>query len=67
MQALPLLEVLSTVAKERGKTQSQVALQWCIAKGTIPIPGTIPGCCPAAAPQRPLHPAWLALAEPCAL
>ncbi len=35
----PLLTTLQAVAKEREKTMAQVALNWCIAKGTIPIPG----------------------------
>ena len=38
-QTRPLLEVLSSVARSRNKTQSQVAINWCISKGTIPIPG----------------------------
>ena len=35
----PLLNSLKAVAEGRGKTSAQVALNWCIAKGTIPIPG----------------------------
>ncbi|WP_013322373.1 aldo/keto reductase [Gloeothece verrucosa] len=35
----PLLQCLQAVAQYRGKTLSQVALNWCICKGTIPIPG----------------------------
>ncbi|NMF85672.1 aldo/keto reductase [Nodosilinea sp. P-1105] len=35
----PLLQTLKAVAEERGKTPAQVALNWCMAKGTIPIPG----------------------------
>lgn len=38
-QMQPLLEVLGAIAQERQKTISQVALNWCMAKGTIPIPG----------------------------
>ncbi|MDY6781319.1 MAG: aldo/keto reductase [Cyanobacteriota bacterium] len=34
-----LLDSLGEVAKSRNKTRSQVALNWCICKGTIPIPG----------------------------
>ncbi len=34
-----LLETLREVAKSRNKTMSQVAINWCICKGTIPIPG----------------------------
>ena len=37
--ATPLLNVLREVARSRHKTMSQVALNWCICKGTIPIPG----------------------------
>ncbi len=35
----PLLGCLREVAQSRNKTMSQVALNWCICKGTIPIPG----------------------------
>ncbi|KAF6153714.1 hypothetical protein GIB67_000947 [Kingdonia uniflora] len=35
----PLLKALSEIAKKRGKTIPQVAINWCICKGTIPIPG----------------------------
>lgn len=35
----PLLDCLQAIAISRNKTMSQVALNWCIAKGTIPIPG----------------------------
>lgn len=34
-----LLECLREVAEYRNKTMSQVAINWCICKGTIPIPG----------------------------
>ncbi|MDB9324370.1 aldo/keto reductase [Nodularia spumigena CS-591/04] len=34
-----LLECLREVAVSRNKTMSQVAINWCICKGTIPIPG----------------------------
>jgi len=37
--AKSLLECLREVAKFRNKTMSQVAINWCISKGTIPIPG----------------------------
>jgi pyridoxine 4-dehydrogenase len=37
--AKPLLDCLQDIARLRSKTISQVALNWCIAKGTIPIPG----------------------------
>eukprot|EP00252_Welwitschia_mirabilis_P005816 TRINITY_DN16411_c0_g1_i5.p1 TRINITY_DN16411_c0_g1~~TRINITY_DN16411_c0_g1_i5.p1 ORF type:complete len:287 (-),score=39.02 TRINITY_DN16411_c0_g1_i5:592-1452(-) len=35
----PLLNSLSSIAKKRGKTAAQVAINWCICKKTIPIPG----------------------------
>lgn len=35
----PLLSCLREIAQSRNKTMSQVALNWCICKGTIPIPG----------------------------
>lgn len=34
-----LLLSLEAIAKSRNKTMSQVAINWCISKGTIPIPG----------------------------
>mmetsp|Transcript_14884 Transcript_14884/g.23024 ORF Transcript_14884/g.23024 Transcript_14884/m.23024 type:complete len:377 (+) Transcript_14884:107-1237(+) len=37
--AQPLLGTLNAVAKDVGKTQSQVAINWAISKGTVPIPG----------------------------
>jgi pyridoxine 4-dehydrogenase len=38
-QARSLLNCLSAIAENRQKTMAQVALNWCICKGTIPIPG----------------------------
>ncbi len=35
----PILECLREIGRSRHKTLSQVALNWCICKGTIPIPG----------------------------
>ncbi|QHV00047.1 aldo/keto reductase [Synechocystis sp. CACIAM 05] len=35
----PLLDTLQAVAREREKTMAQVALNWCICQGTMPIPG----------------------------
>lgn len=35
----PLLDCLREVAQLKNKTMSQVAINWCICKGTIPIPG----------------------------
>ncbi|GCL43545.1 MULTISPECIES: aldo/keto reductase [Nostocales] len=35
----PLLGCLQEIANMRDKTMSQVAINWCISKGTIPIPG----------------------------
>eukprot|EP00536_Pseudo-nitzschia_multiseries_P000106 jgi/Psemu1/177660/e_gw1.2.127.1 len=34
-----LLDTLEVVAKDYGKSQSQVAINWCMCKGTVPIPG----------------------------
>ena len=38
-EAAPLLSVLADVAEQRGKTVAQVSINWCICKGTVPIPG----------------------------
>lgn len=35
----PLLATLQAVADARGKSMAQVSLNWCICKGTLPIPG----------------------------
>ncbi|MGF1515475.1 MAG: aldo/keto reductase [Elainellaceae cyanobacterium] len=35
----PVLKTLEDTAQQRGKTMAQVALNWCICKGTMPIPG----------------------------
>lgn len=35
----PLLDCMAEIARNRQKTISQVAINWCITKGTIPIPG----------------------------
>ncbi|MGF1537703.1 MAG: aldo/keto reductase [Elainellaceae cyanobacterium] len=35
----PVLQQLDSMAQQRGKTMAQVALNWCICKGTMPIPG----------------------------
>ncbi len=37
--AQPLLRSLKAVAQEKEKTMAQVAINWCMCKGTIPIPG----------------------------
>lgn len=37
--AQDLLQTLEVVAKEYGKTQSQVAINWAMCKDTVPIPG----------------------------
>ena len=34
-----VLGTLQEIAQQRNKTMSQVAINWCICKGTIPIPG----------------------------
>lgn len=39
----PLLAALREISQSRGKTVAQVALNWCIAKGTLPIPGAKTG------------------------
>ena len=35
----PLLQTLEVIAKDNGKTMAQVAINWCMCQGTIPIPG----------------------------
>ncbi|MEL7353698.1 MAG: aldo/keto reductase [Cyanobacteria bacterium P01_A01_bin.116] len=35
----PLLACLQDVAQSKNKTMAQVAINWCMCKGTIPIPG----------------------------
>lgn len=35
----PLLSIMESIAKRRSKTVAQVALNYCVSKGTIPIPG----------------------------
>eukprot|EP00873_Tetraselmis_striata_P044312 jgi/Tetstr1/464576/TSEL_009332.t1 len=35
----PLYDTMEAICEERGKTMSQVAINWCMAKGAIPIPG----------------------------
>lgn len=35
----PLFQVLKEIAERRNKTMSQIAINYCIAKGTVPIPG----------------------------
>ena len=37
--AKSLLQTLEAIAVDREKTMSQVAINWCIAKGGVPIPG----------------------------
>lgn len=37
--ARPLLACLDAIAQTRHKTLAQIALNWCICKGTVPIPG----------------------------
>jgi pyridoxine 4-dehydrogenase len=34
-----LLDTLEVIAQEYDKSQSQVAINWCMCKGTVPIPG----------------------------
>ncbi|PSN10816.1 aldo/keto reductase [filamentous cyanobacterium CCT1] len=35
----PLLDTVGAIAAHRQKTSAQVALNWCLCKGTLPIPG----------------------------
>ncbi|KAI7838722.1 hypothetical protein COHA_007518 [Chlorella ohadii] len=35
----PLLDLMGQIAKRRGKTLSQVAINWAICQGAVPIPG----------------------------
>ena len=35
----PLLDCLGAIATEKEKSMAQVAINWCICKGTLPIPG----------------------------
>ena len=39
----PLLSELRRIAAARGKTVAQVSINWCLAKGAIPIPGARDG------------------------
>jgi aryl-alcohol dehydrogenase-like predicted oxidoreductase len=39
----PLLAKLHEIGAARGKTSAQVAINWCMAKGTLPIPGAKTG------------------------
>ena len=34
-----LLRMLQAVGEERGRSAAQVAINWCLCKGTVPIPG----------------------------
>jgi aryl-alcohol dehydrogenase-like predicted oxidoreductase len=38
-EASPLIELLREIARSHGKTPSQVALNWIVCKGAVPIPG----------------------------
>ena len=38
-ESLPIRQLLAAMAKERGASMGQVALNWCRATGTTPIPG----------------------------
>ncbi|MEO0837044.1 MAG: aldo/keto reductase [Cyanobacteria bacterium J06642_3] len=38
-EAKPILDCLKAIAQYNNKTMAQVAINWCIAKGAIPIPG----------------------------
>ncbi len=39
MQVSPLIELLGELARNHGKTPAQVALNWIMCKGALPIPG----------------------------
>lgn len=39
----PVLRALREIAAARGKTPAQVALNWCVGKGLLPIPGAKTG------------------------
>ncbi len=38
-RSLPLISLLKEISAEHGKSPAQVALNWTICKGTVPIPG----------------------------
>uniref|UniRef100_A0A7S0NEN2 NADP-dependent oxidoreductase domain-containing protein n=1 Tax=Hanusia phi TaxID=3032 RepID=A0A7S0NEN2_9CRYP len=38
-EVAPLLQCLQDVAEQKGRTIAQVAINWCMCKDTIPIPG----------------------------
>jgi pyridoxine 4-dehydrogenase len=38
-EAGPLFQAMREIGENRNKTMSQVAINWCMCKGTIPIPG----------------------------
>jgi pyridoxine 4-dehydrogenase len=38
-QIKPLMQLMSAIAQEKGKTIAQIAINWCICQETIPIPG----------------------------
>ena len=40
---VPLLTRLREIGESHGKTPAQVAINWCLAKGTLPIPGAKTG------------------------
>uniref|UniRef100_A0A7S3VNR4 NADP-dependent oxidoreductase domain-containing protein n=1 Tax=Dunaliella tertiolecta TaxID=3047 RepID=A0A7S3VNR4_DUNTE len=39
LKVQPLVDLLQAIGNERQKTPAQVALNWCICKGALPIPG----------------------------
>ncbi|KAK3263656.1 hypothetical protein CYMTET_27543 [Cymbomonas tetramitiformis] len=39
VEASGLSDVLGEIAERKGASRSQVALAWCMGKGTVPIPG----------------------------
>jgi pyridoxine 4-dehydrogenase len=38
-EVAPLLAVMREISKKRGKTLPQIAINWTLCKGAIPIPG----------------------------
>jgi len=39
----PLLDRLGEIAAARGRSRAQIAINWCLATGTLPIPGAKTG------------------------
>lgn len=39
LQVAPLLDVMREISAKRGKTLAQIAINWTLCKGALPIPG----------------------------